>query len=223
MFHRKRSGIYISSRLQSIPWLEHGFASRHADGWPSNYGKVRQIHSNIVQVQDGRAPDAVGEPLPGDAVVTRTPGNWIGVRTADCVPMLLADTGKRAVAAVHAGWRGAVAGVVGAAVTKMGEVYGTDPDDLVAAVGPCIAECCFEVGPEVAQQFKPLLHFETVPSHIDLVEAVLRQLVASGVAPERIDVADLCTMCDEVEFHSFRRDAETSGRMVSAIRVAQPE
>lgn len=198
-------------------WLEHGFASRHADGWPGEYGKVNQIHSAIVHVSN----DA-GSAGQGDAVVTDKPGHWIGIRTADCVPILLADTRTHAVAAVHAGWKGTVANVVGSALRKLSETYGTTPQDVAAAIGPCISECCFEVGPEVAQQFEDLFRFETLPSHIDLVEAALRQLVGAGVLPERIDVSELCTMCEEDEFHSYRRDREESGRMVSAIRVIEP-
>jgi polyphenol oxidase len=214
MFHRKRSGIYVSSLFSDESWLEHGFASRTADGWPGPYGRVAQIHSATVHLSN----DLDGAPA-GDAVVTDRPGHWIGVRTADCVPLLLADTRHRAVAAVHAGWRGTLANIVGATLEKLRETYGTDPSDVIAAVGPCIGECCFEVGPEVAEQFQPLLRFESLPSHIDLVEANLRHLVAGGVPPERIDVSELCTMCDEAEFHSYRRDRDASGRMVSAIQV----
>ena len=216
MFHRKRSGIYVSSLLSDLTWLEHGFASRHAEGWPGEYGRVSQIHSALVHISN----DLSSSPQ-ADALVTNNPGHWIGVRTADCVPILLADTRTHAVAAVHAGWRGTVANIVGAALEKMRETYGTEPGAVVAAIGPCIAECCFEVGPEVAEQFEPLLKFDEVPSHIDLVEANLRQLVSAGVQPEHIDVAELCTMCEEDEFHSYRRDRDESGRMVSAIRASE--
>lgn len=157
----------------------------------------------------------------GDAVATRIPGRWVGIRTADCVPLLLADTAHRAVAAVHAGWRGTLANIAGTAIDQMREVYGTQSEDLLVAIGPCIAECCFEVGPEVAEQFEPLLKFETLPSHVDLVEANLRQLLAAGVPAEHVDVADLCTMCEADQFHSWRRDREASGRMVSAIRISE--
>lgn len=199
--------------LSGLTWLEHGFASRHAEGWPGEYGRVSQIHSTDVLVSSG--PDASRK---GDALVTDSPGHWIGVRTADCVPILLADTRTHAVAAVHAGWRGTVGNIAGATLQKLAETYGTKPAEVTAAIGPCIAECCFEVGPEVAEQFATLLKFETLPSHLDLVEANLRQLVSAGVLPEHIDVAELCTMCDAEEFHSYRRDKEESGRMVSAIR-----
>jgi YfiH family protein len=221
MFQRQAYGVYVSSLLQTVPWLEHGFASRHAAAWPGEYSRVKQVHSAIVHVSDAPASPPDDSAAEGDALVTRIPARWIGIRTADCVPVLLADTRNRAVAAVHAGWRGTIADITSATLRKMSEVYRTDPGNIVAALGPCIGECCYEVGPEVARQFHADHESETLPSHVDLVEANLRQLLAAGVAPERIDVAGLCTMCEEEEFHSYRRDREASGRMVSAIRVLE--
>ena len=218
MFHRKSPGIWISPLLGSIPWLEHGFGSRHADGWPGEYEGVRQIHSATVHVPSGTSGGHWPE---GDALTTREPGQWIGVRTADCVPLLFADTENRAVAAVHAGWRGTLADIARATLRTMQETWGTKPEHVVAAIGPCIGECCFEVGPEVAEQFSQQFGHETLPSYIDLVEANLKQLLAAGLSPERLDAADLCTMCEEEDFHSWRRDREASGRMVSAIRVTK--
>ena len=93
MFHRKRSGVYASSLLSELAWLEHGFASRHADAWPGEYGRVNQIHSAVTRVSN-----ELGSAGQGDAIVTDKPGHWIGIRTADCVPILLADTRTHAVA-----------------------------------------------------------------------------------------------------------------------------
>jgi copper oxidase (laccase) domain-containing protein len=88
--------------------------------------------------------------------------------------------------------------------------YGTDPEDLHAAIGPGIGKCCYEVGPEVAEQFG-----EQGRAHIDLAEANRRQLMAAGVTPGRIYASNLCTMCHPDEFHSFRRDREAAGRLHS--------
>jgi polyphenol oxidase len=110
---------------------------------------LRQIHSDVVHVHD--AVSAV--PLSGDAVITSTPGLLLAVQTADCVPILLADTRRRVVAAVHAGWRGTLARIVAKTVGRMRMSFGTVPRDIVAALGPSIGQCSYEVGPEVAQAF----------------------------------------------------------------------
>jgi polyphenol oxidase len=217
MLNRSAEGVYTSDLLAALPFVRHGFASRQAEGWPGEYLRVRQIHSSVVAVAEGAAVS----PETADAIVTGDPGRWIGIRTADCVPLLLADRQGRAVAAVHAGWRGTVANIALATVRSLQERHGCAPGDLVAAIGPCIARCCFEVGPEVGHQFRPMFGNGTDLSRIDLVEANRRQLVDAGVPPDAIDTAELCTACNAEEFHSYRRDREISGRMVSAISLAR--
>jgi YfiH family protein len=110
---------------------------------------LRQFHSDVIHVAD--APDA--EAPKADALASRTPGLLLGVQTADCVPILLADTRQRAVAAIHAGWRGTLARIVVKTLGRMQMEFGTRPRDVVAALGPAICRCCYEVGPEVAQAF----------------------------------------------------------------------
>jgi len=109
----------------------------------------RQIHSALSRVFD--APPA--ETLQGDAALTRTPGLLLAVLIADCVPILLVDTKRRAVAAVHAGWRGTLKRVAEKTLGKMRMTFGTRPRDVLAVLGPAIGRCCYEVGPEVAQAF----------------------------------------------------------------------
>lgn len=110
---------------------------------------LRQIHSDAIHIAAG-----VSESVPrADAVATSAVGLLLGVQTADCVPTLLVDTRKRAVAAVHAGWRGTLARIVAKTVGRMRMEFGTRPNDIVAAIGPAIRLCCYEVGPEVAQAF----------------------------------------------------------------------
>ena len=110
---------------------------------------LRQIHSDVIHVVAAPAADAPK----ADALATRTPGLLLGVQTADCVPILLADTRQRAVAAIHAGWRGTLARIAVKALGRMRMEFGTRPRDVVAALGPAIGRCCYEVGPEVAQAF----------------------------------------------------------------------
>jgi YfiH family protein len=110
---------------------------------------LRQIHSDIVHVFD--APPT--SPPRGDAAVTRTPGIFLAVQTADCVPILLADKRRRVVAAVHAGWRGTLSRIVAKTVGRMRMAFGSQPADIIAVLGPAIGRCCYEVGPEVAHVF----------------------------------------------------------------------
>jgi len=134
----------------------------------------------------------------------------VAVRTADCIPILLVDERRRAVAAVHAGWRGTVARIAAQAVAAMSRRFGTHAADLHAAIGPGIGKCCYEVGAEVAAHFSGQGR-----GHIDLAAANRRQLQEAGVTPERVYTSNLCTMCRAEEFDSFRRDQEAAGRMYS--------
>jgi YfiH family protein len=153
------------------------------------------------------------------------------VFTADCVPVLLADPRTGACAAVHAGWRGVVAGVAGAAVRALIEGHGSRPADLRVALGPCIGICCFEVGPEVAAAFaaaRPPAGGEGVVHtiaggrpghpHIDLRRALALELAGLGVPAQQVDVSSACTRCDpERRFYSYRRDDGRTGAQMAVI------
>ena len=110
---------------------------------------LRQIHSDVIHEINGQPAQAPR----GDAAVTRTPGHLLAVQTADCLPILLVDTKRRAVAAVHAGWRGTLRRIAAKTLGRMRMLYGTRPADVVAAIGPGIGACCYEVGHEVVQAF----------------------------------------------------------------------
>jgi polyphenol oxidase len=204
-----------SQLLAEVPWLTHGFGTRTTEDWPAGYTSVQQIHSNKVVLANGRR----GCLDQADALVSNEPGNLIGIRTADCVPILIVDPMNRVVAAVHAGWRGTVAEIAIGTVRRLIQEFNSDPGNLLAAIGPAIGPCCFEVGPEVAAQFQTGTLAE---GHmVDLPEANLRQLTGAGLSPDHIDVMRLCTVCSGPnQFHSFRRDQNRSGRMVSAIGIS---
>ncbi len=151
----------------------------------------------------------------GDALIARTPGVRVAVKTADCLPLLMVDARSKSVAAIHSGWRGAVQQIAPKAI----EALHAEPPDIYVALGPAIGPCCFEVGPEVAAEFRTLFPERADldrKTTIDLAEANRRQLVAAGVPAEHIDVARLCTRCGD-EFHSWRRERERAGRMFSWI------
>jgi YfiH family protein len=210
VFYRDAQNIYRASPLDGLTWLVHAFGTRHSPAPNGKLATLRQVHSNICVTAGGRT----GVLCEGDALLESTPGNLVGVKTADCLPILLADGEHRAVAAVHAGWRGTVRGIAREAVRRMGEEFGTRPGALHAAIGPGIGKCCYEVGAEVAAQFG-----ESGPARIDLVEANRRQLLEAGVPAGQIYAAGLCTMCGVAEFHSYRRDKEHAGRMWSVVGV----
>ena len=216
MFYRDGRHIYRVPQLDAVPWLVHGFGTRLADvpAMFANLATLKQIHSADCISGEGRA----GMLGCGDALIENTPGAVVAVKTADCVPILLVDERHRAVAAVHAGWRGTVAEIVRKAVDAMSERLGTTPSDLHAAIGPGIGKCCYEVGPEVAGRFGKdvAVRFgENGRAQIDLQEANRRQLLEAGVTPGRIYASNMCTMCRPEEFHSFRRDKEAAGRLYS--------
>ena len=180
--------------------------------------EISQVHgARVLRVHGAAVPATRTEEA--DALVTWTPGDAVAVRVADCVPVLLAAPGRAVVAAVHAGWRGVATRVLAAAA----EAMAVEPGVIVAAVGPCIGPCCFEVGDDVATQIAAASS-ETVVARsavagakpkVDLRAAVTFQLGAIGVWS--VEHVGGCTMCEPAWFHSFRRDGKLSGRLLAAI------
>lgn len=213
------------------------FVATVADGASMELTTIRQTHTSIVRIvekdhgplvqPDGKAV------LDGDGLMTDVPGLLLGVQTADCIPVLVADRNRKAVAAFHAGWRGTVARIVEHGISAMRVRYGSHPDDLVAAVGPGIGQCCYIVGAEVRSQFEdqfayaPELFTEVGPGpeiHIDLWEANRRQLLDAGLPAENITVLGECTGCalepnGGRRYFSHRMEQGYTGRMLSAIGV----
>ncbi|MCC7409909.1 MAG: peptidoglycan editing factor PgeF [Phycisphaeraceae bacterium] len=185
---------------------------------------VRQMHTGEVHVPPAGPIRPQDCPV-ADALVTEHPGLLLAVRVADCVPVLLADRSGRRVAAVHAGWRGVAAGVVTHAVGVMRERFGVRPGDLAAAIGPCISLQHFEVGPEVAEQFRGADLAAVIDEksfakpHVDLQQAVRLQLRRAGVSESTIDGTDRCTFEHAGEFFSHRRDRGVTGRLAAVIAV----
>ncbi len=219
-FRLDEKGVYRCVEWERPGWLEHGFGTRLSEGWlpEDESADLKQIHSSVIV----RAEAPMHRSCEGDALVTNTPGLWIRIRTAECFPVLLVDERRRVVGAAHCGWRGTKLELAAATVQRMREEFGSDPADVRAAVGPGIGLCCFEVGGEVAWEFRPAFPERRdmeERTNIDLAEALERQLRGAGLSRERIVRSNLCTRCEEKLFHSFRRDRETAGRMESGIRV----
>jgi YfiH family protein len=174
---------------------------------------MRQVHGTVVQ----RAP-WTGEPE-GDAAVARDNGTILGIETADCLPVLLVDPRRRAVAAAHAGWRGTAKGVARVALEAL-VADGSRREDVIAALGPGIGPCCYEVGPELVAEFGPGGEEFFRPGAgdrllLDVRAANVHQLRTAGVAT--IQSVDDCTRCNPDRYHSYRREGKGGGRMISYV------
>jgi YfiH family protein len=207
-----------------------------------------QFHSDAIL----HFESAPTEPSRGDASLTKSAGLLLAVQTADCVPILLVDPKNRAVAAVHAGWRGTLARIVEKAIGRMQMQFGSRAADLLAAIGPAIGGCCYEVGTEVAAAFSgqfsnaaeffdelrtgdepnPLQWLNMMPpGHqpppkkvlLDLRKANRSQLETAGVPPANIFVSDLCTGCERDLLFSYRKEGAQSGRMMAVIGIRMKE
>jgi YfiH family protein len=204
--------MLTAPNLASLPWLTHGFGWRDSE-YPAGIRRIRQIHS--ATIVEASSADSAAE---GDGLITSEPGMVVGIKTADCVPVLLADPVSHAVAAVHAGWRGSAQNIASAAVNELVTRYGARAQDLHAAIGPSIGVCCYEVSPEVARQFSswiPEYAEALVPRRIDLACVNAIQLSRAGVTD--IWTAGECTFCNPDRYFSFRREKEQAGRMTSFI------
>ncbi|MCH8999723.1 MAG: peptidoglycan editing factor PgeF [Proteobacteria bacterium] len=219
----------------------HGFETRHGDltsALPAPMLRLRQVHGAKVHVInadtefDDYTAAALEDRPAGDARVTATHGLTVCVMTADCVPLLVHDPIAGVVGAAHAGWRGIVAGVVGATLSAMVEKFGARPANCRAAVGPCVGAAAYKVGPEVGDAFRAL----GLPDDLfraaeagederpttwlcDLGQAVAWQLRDAGLSGGAIWHANRCTLGEASVFHSYRRDGETAGRMTSGVAL----
>lgn len=223
----------LSPLLGRVPGLVHGFGLRSpgtreaareaAREAVSNAGEVfflRQVHGGKVVTPPWT------EPPDADAGVAKDPGALLAIETADCLPVLIVDPVHRRVAAAHAGWRGTALQVAREAVRALVR-EGSNPDHLLAALGPAIGPCCYEVGADVEAAFEPWGSHFFIPGprgrrHLDVVGANRAQLEASGLRSERIDALDLCTRCRGDLFFSYRRDGAEAGRMISVVGFARP-
>lgn len=185
---------------------------------------LRQVHSDrVIRVGAGDDPSAVRS-TEADGLVTSDPGVALVIRVADCVPVLVATPDGRAVAALHAGWRSIAASILGRGIDLVCETAGCDPGDLVAAAGPAIGPCCYEVDIETGRRIA-----SPAPGGVlsepygegkvkaDLWQAVLGQLDASGLKSGNTEAIRTCTRCHPELFHSYRRDGPRAGRQIGFI------
>jgi hypothetical protein len=195
---------------------------------PDRLRLLNQVHGRVIaRVTRETVPWTRPE---ADGVVTDDPSVALVVRVADCAPVLLVDRRRGVVAAVHAGWRSTMQQIVPAAIDALTVSYGSQPGDLIAAIGPSLGTCCGEMGEEVVDAFRAAGHeeatleawFRREPGkrpHFDLWRANRDQLEGAGVPGEAIHVAGLCTRTHPGIFHSYRADGAGAGRMAAVIRT----
>jgi polyphenol oxidase len=190
-----------------------------------------QVHGADVRVvanadEAKPAENQLGDTVYCDVIVSNTPHVLAGVKTADCVPILVGDPVTRSFAAVHAGWRGTLATAVIAGVERMRHEYGTKPENLRVAIGASAGPCCYEVGSQVIDAFTErfgdtALFTSTRLGHakIDLLKANADQLKSVGVLPQRIHIAPICTMCRTDLFFSYRKEKNVNGKVGRLMAV----
>ncbi|SHE56411.1 peptidoglycan editing factor PgeF [Desulforamulus putei] len=201
---------------------------------PADLVAAVQVHGSRVEVvgpqHRGRGAVDYSTAIPDtDALITNTPGLPLSSYYADCVPILLYDPVRTCIGLAHAGWRGTVQGIAGAAVAKMREVYGCDAGDILAGIGPSIGPCCYQVDVPVQQALaKVFSYWEELLKPVgpdrwllDLWETNRRVLMDAGVKAENITVARLCTACRTDLFFSYRMEQGKTGRMASLIMIKE--
>ncbi len=161
-----------------------------------------------------------------DALITNSKNICIVIQVADCVPVLLFDNENSVIATIHAGWRGTAKEITKLTLEKMQTTFGTKPENIIAAIGPSIGKCCYEVGDEVIETFrsKSALYDQAISIvnknfHLDLWKANELQLITSGVKQENIEIAGICTKCNSQLFFSSRQGNGDSGRFVAGIML----
>jgi YfiH family protein len=199
--------------------------ARIFDVGPNRIVTVNQVHGDaIVSVDEKNYQDV--KSVQADAIITNTPGIAIGVETADCVPVLLLDPARRAIAAIHAGWRGMAKKIIQKTAAKMQSQFGSDLTRMIAAIGPAIGPECYEVDEPVMGPMRDAFPFwreVTSPRKagrwsLDLVKTGRLELARIGLEEKNVHALGLCTSCRKDLFYSFRSEGRT-GRMLSVIML----
>ncbi len=204
----------------------------HPD-WPMATSWI--VHGNeAVEVgaewkADHRELDDPGPRRRGDALITREPELFLLISYADCLPLLLYDPVQHVAGIAHAGWRGSAGGMAGEAVAALARQFGSRPEDVLVGMAPSIGPCCYEVGPDVLEQFERTPHVAetaTFLPHVagrsdrwmlDLQETNRQQLLAAGILPEHLEAMPICTSCRTDLFYSYRREQGKTGRFAVLV------
>lgn len=228
----------LTAELLRRAGIRHGFTTRACGdvqqslaGWSRHSGlagkrllMLRQVHgADVVTIDAGNCERWRQNPPPADAAVCALAGVVLAVRTADCVPVLLACSEPAVVAVAHAGWRGTLSGVLARVVAELQSRFSCDPARLLAVMGPSIRPCCYQVGDDVFVPFRQRFGSEAVmlagsSQRVDLQAANRLVLIECGVPVNNIAALDLCTCCSS-EFFSYRRQGRLAGRQLAFITL----
>jgi purine-nucleoside/S-methyl-5'-thioadenosine phosphorylase / adenosine deaminase len=211
LFSMKRNGTAGAAEAEN---RKEFFASLGFD--ESSVVRGEQIHGDAVSRADSALNFAAT-----DSLLTQRRNLLLTISVADCVPVLVFDGKIKAAAAVHSGWKGTAKNIVGKTANVLRHELNSNPEDIVAFIGPSAGACCYEVGEDVARHFSERhLKGSGKPGKfkLDLKRAIADQLIEAGIAERNIDVSERCSICD-LNFHSFRRDGQSSGRMLAAIAI----
>ena len=184
---------------------------------------ANQTHSDniiVIEATDSRGWYTIEDAIADcDALITDQKGVVLTILTADCVPILLFDSKKEIIAAVHAGWKGTKANIVGKTVKKMIETFSCEAENIIAFIGPSIGKCCYEVGEDVAQHFNDDASYDKVGEKymLDLPLVNQKQLLDTGLKREHIEMSGQCTSCEVEKYFSYRKEQGCSGRFMSMI------
>ena len=239
--------LFRSSLIDSFRDLDHAFSTRLGGVSPEPYNNLnlgmnvgdadenvfknrdlffRSINANQEQVASGiqvhgnriKKIEDPGLFDSTDGLITNKKNIVLVIKTADCIPVLLYDSGHHVIAAIHAGWRSVTQEILPKSVKIMRSDYGSKPEEINCAIGPSIRSCCYEVQRDVSDQFpgKSIVR-RNDRLFLDLVKVIKSQMLNSGILPENIDDSVTCTCCHEKLFYSYRRDGAQSGRMMMAV------
>ena len=217
-------GFTSADTRELVQENRYRFAEAVTGNREAELATVRQVHSAVTTV---KREGLSGAPEEADGIMSDRAGVLLAIQTADCIPVLVADPVRKAVAAFHAGWRGTLQGIVERGVARMQAEFGSDPADLIAAIGPGIGPCCYTVGDEVRKEFEGRLPYAAAlfpedagPGlRLDLIEANRRQLMTAGLNAGAVSVVGGCTGCQPEFFYSHRTSSGHAGRMMSVIGV----
>lgn len=222
--------------------VRHFFGTRqqaetpYAIGVPAPAGGARG-HAWLLSVKQVHGTDALilDQPVSGtdrfeggwDALITDQPEVTVVVRTADCVPVLVYDRRRKVVAAIHAGWRGALAGIVPNTIERMAATFSIRPCDLRVSIGPSAGPCCYEIDQAVLEPLRSsrqdstryLRHDQGIKARLDLKALVRQQAAETGIPPDQITVVNVCTICHPTLFYSYRREGRVNGTMLNGIAL----
>ena len=188
----------------------------------------RQVHgSDILVINEPNDDFSHFLSVEGDAVITNQPNVMIGVCVADCAPILLCDPDNKVIAVVHAGWKGTAARLVSKAVVGMKSEFGSDPERLQAAIGPCIQKCCYEVDEPVRKAFQQGgIDWDSCAElkspgkwQLELAAANRDLLLQSGLPADAVQISEQCVCCHREQYFSYRRDKDESGRQMGFIMI----